>query len=145
MPRMPEFEIKAKPVTEAEQRSDVRSVWAEVTLDISANGNRRTIELTRAGGEALLQELHGALHPWAGHSIIDDLWKELLAVVGQLLAEFPNGMKDVKNTPEAGAYGELRGHARGLAYAIAVMRNPYKPNVDAVKREALDLVKGQEK
>lgn len=95
-----------------------------------------------------------APHPYAGMSVLDILWQDLddvmdllmeegapdkdslaselhltsaLAVARTLATEWYNTLRD---------WGELRGKAQGLAFAIAVLTNPYAANVPAVKVEA---------
>jgi hypothetical protein len=94
-------------------------------------------------------------HPNAGKSILDLLWEELdevmdllmeqgapdkdslaselhltsaLSVARQLATEWYSTLQE---------WGELRGQAQGLAYAIAVLTNPYAADVPTVKKEAL--------
>lgn len=96
-----------------------------------------------------------APHPYAGMSVLDIIWQELdevmdllmeqgapdkgtlaeelhltsaLSVARTLADEWYNTLKE---------WGELRGQAQGLAFAIAVLTNPYSVNVPAVKKEAM--------
>lgn len=96
-----------------------------------------------------------APHPYAGMSVLDILWQDLddvmdklmeegapeLSVLGsemgqtnslhgarELAAEWYNTLKE---------WGELRGQAQGLAFAIAIATNPYAGDVPAVKKEAM--------
>lgn len=75
----------------------------------------------------------------AGKSILEIIWEDLDAVYDQLVSE---GAPDLVglSASEADAalvsYGELRGQAQGLAYAIAVIQNPYDVDVPAVKKQA---------
>lgn len=62
----------------------------------------------------------------AGKSILELLWDELMTVLDRLMTE---------GTAED---GKDPGRAEGLAYAIAVMSNPYLPNVDSVREQAMD-------
>jgi len=79
-----------------------------------------------------------------GKSILETLWDELDAIVDRLQADGPPNrelwMK--RSTPEHIAdefqeYGEERGRAQGVAHAIAILTNPYAPNVDAIREEAM--------
>jgi hypothetical protein len=83
----------------------------------------------------------------AGRSLLEILWEELDAVLDRLAAD--GKPDDVPPVPKVGnqrplaawrdewmAYGEERGKAQSLAYAIAVITNPYKPDVPAIKRMA---------
>jgi hypothetical protein len=96
-----------------------------------------------------------APHPYAGMSVLDIMWQDLDDCMDQLMEQ---------GTPDGGAmyqefaqknsmgqartlrdewyaalkdWGELRGQAQGLAFAIAVLTNPYAANVPAVKKEAM--------
>lgn len=61
---------------------------------------------------------------FAGRSILEIIWEEMDAVYGRLMAG--DGAK---------AKGD-KGRAAGLAYAIAVIQNPYEVNVEAVRDQA---------
>lgn len=146
MPKMPQFEIKAHAVTAKESNSDGFSDWAEIRLDIQYGSHVRQLELTRAAGEEILRQLHKVLHPWAGHSVTETVQAELDAVVGRLL---DNGAPELRAVgtvaqKEWREHGEERGKAQGLAFALAYLRNPYKPNVDAIRKEAVARVRGEE-
>lgn len=71
-----------------------------------------------------------------GRSILEILWEALDLKMEQL------GEADAaeEGWDHAGweQYGMLRGKAAGLAYAIAVLQNPYEPNIDAVRNEAVE-------
>jgi len=64
----------------------------------------------------------------AGRSIIEILWEDLDKTVDKL--ESPGALR--------GARPVDIGRAQGLAYAIAVMYNPYAPDFNAVRDEAMD-------
>lgn len=107
-----------------------------------------------------------AQHPYAGMSVLDILWQDLDDVMDQLMSEGApsrssliqdftalgtrdkRGMRAALNTETANElggswydtlrdWGELRGKAQGLAFAIAILTNPYAANVPAVKKEAM--------
>jgi hypothetical protein len=96
-----------------------------------------------------------AQHPYAGMSVLDILWQDLDDAMDQLMSEgVPDKgslyveLGDKHSMQEAhdladewyGAlrdWGELRGKAQGLAFAIAILTNPYAANVPAVKKEAM--------
>jgi len=87
-------------------------------------------------------------NPHAGKSIIEIIWEDMDDTM-DLLKE--GGIPDSRLDPREGGwedhlkelmddmktYGEERGRAQGLAYALAVLTNPYAVNVDEIKREAL--------
>lgn len=60
----------------------------------------------------------------AGRSIIEMLWEEMDRVYGRLMAG-----------EGARAKGD-KGYARGLAYGLALMTNPYKVDVEAIRDAA---------
>ena len=126
MPRQPVFEIEAS-IPDANDRSLPN--WSDLTLTIARSPylhQREMLHLTRPAGEAIIEALHGALHPWAGRSIIDHLWEALDEAMEPLL----DGDGEPTDTQ--------RGYARGLATALAVMYNPLAPNVDAVRETAIE-------
>lgn len=140
MPRMPEIKVESHAVTANESNSALVADWVEVWLDVQANnGTTQRILLTRAAGEEILQQLHKVLHPWAGQSIKEAITTELDTVVGRLVSDD----KPHKDEPSHNwmLYGEERGQAQGLAFALAMINNPYKPNVPETKREAVERVK----
>lgn len=66
--------------------------------------------------------------PNAGRSILEMLWKELDFQLCKLMAL-------AYETQEQGS--AQQGHCLGLAKAIAIMTNPYDPDVDEIRREAM--------
>lgn len=154
MPKMPQFEVEARAITAAQSNSDAYPDWAEITLVLTSDDGRPgvKINLTRAAGEEILRTLHKVLHPWAGHSIKETIQEELDSVVGRLISdgrpaniEEAGNKKPIKQQQEDWKlYGEDRGQAQGLAYALAVIRNPYGPNVEAIRKEALERARDGE-
>jgi len=73
----------------------------------------------------------------AGRSIIEILWEYLDAEVEKVedMADIEDDGGDHADWHE---YGLAQGGAQALARAIAVMRNPYAPDVYAIKIEAMD-------
>lgn len=79
----------------------------------------------------------------AGKSILEMLWERLDAAYELLIAD---GEPDITRDDmpadyrawmdDAQRYGEQRGRCQGLAEAIAVLTNPYAPDLPAVKTEA---------
>lgn len=96
-----------------------------------------------------------APHPYAGMSVLDILWQELDDAMDLLMDQgAPEkeamGAEFGDNNTRAQAHGladewfgtlkewgELRGQAQGLAFAIAILTNPYAADVPAVKKEAM--------
>jgi hypothetical protein len=62
----------------------------------------------------------------SGKSLLELMWEELDAIVDRLLAE-----------AEA-EDGRDPGRAEGVAFCIALVTSPYAPNVDAVRRLAME-------
>lgn len=124
MPVQPDFEIEA-----AIPDADDRSVpdWSDLTLRIKREDShvQSQWDLTRAAGEAIIDALHGALHPWAGMSIIEHLWVRL-----------DEAMQSLMETDKPSK--QQQGYALGLATALATMYNPLDPNVDAVRETAME-------
>lgn len=86
-------------------------------------------------------------HVNAGKTLIEIIWEELDAVVDRLKTEGKPKLPSASRTQEQSwkdqaeqwqAYGEERGQAQGLAYALAVLTNPYNVDVDAIRSEALE-------
>lgn len=80
--------------------------------------------------------------PHAGRSLLEILWEELDAVMERLMTdEKPDfrgsGVPYEERYELIRAWGEERGQAQGLAYAIAVLTNPYAPSVPAIRQEAV--------
>lgn len=94
-------------------------------------------------------------HPYAGMSILEILWQDLDDVMDQLMeqgapdkqvmgSEFSdkNGRHEGHQLADEWygvlrEWGELRGQAQGVAFAIAILTNPYAADVPAVKKEAM--------
>lgn len=78
----------------------------------------------------------------AGLSVLDLLWLKLDDVVDALDEGEPVEYRETQAGKKAldvvRQWGELRGQAQGLAQAIAVLLNPYAPDVDAVRDQAMD-------
>jgi hypothetical protein len=103
MPTQPDFEIEAA-IPDANDRSV--PAWSDLTLRIKREDShvQSQWDLTRAAGEAMVEALHGALHPWAGMSIIEHIWAYLDEVMDELMVAPTEAMK---------------GQALGLAIALA--------------------------
>jgi len=61
-----------------------------------------------------------------GETILELMWRELMVVVDRLMTE-----QDAED-------GRDPGRAEGLAYAIAIMQNPYLPSWEAVRDQAME-------
>lgn len=67
----------------------------------------------------------------AGRSILEMLWEEMLNQYGKLVVM----MVDEVSTPTISELAGQKGVCLGIAKCIAIMTNPYAPDVDAVRRE----------
>jgi hypothetical protein len=78
-----------------------------------------------------------------GKSIIDLIWEQLLEKYEDLLVSMKNhevwrnrGIDpSEENVEDLGAY---KGHCLGLATALAILHNPYSPDVDAIRKECVE-------
>lgn len=61
-----------------------------------------------------------------GKSLHEMLWDELMTIVERLM------------TGQESEDGRDPGRAEGVAYAIAVFTNPYAPNLEAIREQAMD-------
>lgn len=61
-----------------------------------------------------------------GKTILECLWDEMDSIMDRLM------------TGQEAADGRDAGRAEGLAYAIAVMNNPYLPSIDQVRTQAVE-------
>lgn len=89
---------------------------------VELGATKRTVaaEMAEAAVDMCLPNLHPG--SCGGKSLLHRLWEELDTVVDRL-AEEPDNDID-------------RGGAQQLAYAIAIIQNPYKPSTPSVKKEA---------
>lgn len=88
-------------------------------------------------------------HSARGPSIIERLWAELDNIMDRLMSDgLPGeepyesqgydveGLQHVRDVWQA--YGEERGKAQGTAYALAMMTNPYKPDIEGIRATAVE-------
>lgn len=86
----------------------------------------------------------------AGPSLLELLWEDLDRVISILMTEdapsekppLPSAVNRKHPIPqwrdEWMAWGETRGQAQGLAFAIALIEQPYNPSVPGVKERAME-------
>lgn len=79
-----------------------------------------------------------------GPSIIDLIWEELLEATAEAIrtAKRAEMLGEGEGLTEA---MESRGVCLGLATALAIMINPYDPDVDEIRREVMRRHKGKTK
>jgi hypothetical protein len=125
MPVQPQFEVSAFVPGDADAMNGKASPWCDLILDVEQEGSgKRRMELTRAAGEAIIDAIHETIHPWAGKSSADTAWRELDFIMARLM--------------DGEAADEDRGRAQGLAYGLACMMNPFAPDVDLIREQALE-------
>jgi hypothetical protein len=84
-------------------------------------------EMVKGVGEELLASLSKALRPFSGYSIFDEIMMALDAVIDRLMA-----------SPDAEAEdGQDRGRAEAYTMALAIIRNPHKPDYPGEKNRQM--------
>lgn len=127
MPVQPDFDIEARIPTDQEARKSLAPVWCDLAIKVTEDGEpTRELFLTRAAGELLIDAVHEVMHPWSGITITEHIWRALDVVVAEL----------VDGTAQDDSFA--KGQALGLAHALACLRNPLDPPVDAIREEAMD-------
>lgn len=102
--------------------------WCELVLDLTDDEGTKRIHLRRHDGELIIEALHEVLHPHTNKSSpVGKLWEELDDTMDFLRAD---------DEPEE----EDRVRARTLAYAIALLEQPYaeEPDIAAVRERAVE-------
>lgn len=127
-------EIECVPLTDADHVAGGIPRWAEIRLDIERDGKLLQHYLTRHDGEAISLALLRAMHPTAGKSISGHLWEGLDQCMVNIMQ---GGLSDEDKAKE-------KGLALGLATAVALIRSPHKPDVDAVRKEAMQRYEATE-
>lgn len=86
----------------------------------------------------------------AGKSILEMLWDELMSEMEPLMSggEYhddsrPDGSRPMDLDLWTAHRARTRGVCQGLSAAIAIMMNPYAPNVDQVRAEAAERYENQ--
>lgn len=75
--------------------------------------------------------------------LFDDLWSELDTIVDHLMSEGEPSTTEGAYGAELGnpedwkEWGEWRGQAQGITFALARLKNPYKPDIEAIRAEAM--------
>lgn len=129
MPEQPEFQIGAL-VPDANDGSVPQWCDLVVTVERGSNLNaRHQLNLTRAAGEAIIDAIHEVIHPWSGRGMAEVAWRELDFIMARLM--------------DGEAADDDKGRAQGLAYGLACMMNPFTPDVDEVRAEAMERYESQ--
>jgi hypothetical protein len=100
--------------------------WAEIVVDVEREGKLLRHYFTRHDGEALVMSVLRGMHPQAGRPVVGFLWERL--------DDCMVGILDGEIEPDEKL--RFKGEALGLAFAIATIRRPHDPDVDAVRKEA---------
>lgn len=86
--------------------------------------------------------------PHTGRSLLEIFWQELDDIMDRLMEEDEPATENYWDGKSGGhdqkkfqedylEWAETRGQAQGVAYCIAVMTNPYTPDYDKVRDEAM--------
>lgn len=118
--------IETVALTDADHVAGGIPKWAEIRCDIQRQGKLLMHYLTRHDGEALVMSVLRAMHPNAGKPVSSHLWTRLDVCMDKILSG------ELDETEKA----KEQGMALGLATALALVRSPHDPNVNAVRKEA---------
>ena len=121
-------DVDAFALTDADHVAGDCPDWAEIVLRITRSKKQLDHYLRRHDGEAIILALLKVLHPNAGKSVSGNLWAEVDQAMVDLL-DGDLGKEDRLKT---------QGFALGLSTAIALIRHPANPDVDAVRKEAME-------
>lgn len=119
-------DVSCVALTDADHVAGGIPKWSELRLDIEREGKLLNHYLTRHDGEAISLALLRAMHPNAGKSISGLLWERLDEIMTGLMEKLYEGDE----------LPRMQGEALGLATAVALIRSPHAPDVDAVRKEA---------
>lgn len=93
-----------------------------VELNVNSTTKKRMVAVAERIVDVCLPQLHP--HSCAGKSIQELMWDELMAVYERLV------------TGAEAADGRDPGRAEGMAAMLAIVQNPYKPNIDLIREQA---------
>jgi hypothetical protein len=120
---------KETPATATQQRT--------IQAGVRHSGGRASIEtpeLLPEAANALADALRAAYvqagsYDCGGETIMDLIWREMMVVTDRLI-----GIQDSGEEPDPDDVGA----ARSLAWVLAVMQNPYLPDVESVRAQVMN-------
>lgn len=125
-PKFDEWRISGGPVAQRSVKTGKVRVHPTLTgdpIDFTDRGTlHETIEVMRAAYSG------AGTHTCAGKSLYELVWEELDQVVERIMAGDGGEAAD----------GRDPGRAEGLAIALAIFKNPYLPNWQAIRDEAME-------
>lgn len=120
----------------AVEAKDTANGQRTIRAGASADGTRfaETPALLPEAANALADALRAAYvqagsSDCGGETIMELIWREMLVVTDRIIG--------VQESGEEPFHGDL-GEARALAWVLAVMQNPYLPNVDSVREQVME-------
>jgi len=136
MPEQPYFSAEAHCNGTIDQDTGKVPQWCDLTVTIEhgdqADSNWAvrnedgsvTLFMTRAAGQVVIDVIYETLHPYSGRSIQEVMRRQLDEVVERLMTgKAEDGDKFL---------------ARGMAMAMACLRNPLNPDWEAIRDDAVD-------
>jgi hypothetical protein len=116
---------KETPATSTKRRTIQAGLWA------NENTNVETPSMLPEAANALADCLRAAYvqagsSDCGGQTIMELIWNEMMVVTDRLISD------------GEGAEPDDIGAARSLAWVLAVMQNPYLPNVDSVREQVME-------
>lgn len=125
-------ECEVIPVTDADHIAQSVPPWAEIVLKLKreARGQERNIVLRRSDAELIIECFREVLHP-DSQGLLDKLWCKLDEAFANL--------KTLGQGPEL---KKAQAYCLGLAEAVALIINPYAPDLDAVRAECVARFNG---
>lgn len=114
-------EVNAEGYIEPTSELDVRHLRIALARYVHPKDIKRALaRLTKING---FRPIRPASQVCGGKSLFEMLWEELDVIVERIMAEAADE-HDV-------------GKAQGVAFAIATIQNPYRPNIESVRAEAM--------
>jgi hypothetical protein len=101
---------------------------------IARERNRAMAELVNGDVRKALGEARPSCN---GKSIIDLIWEQLLEAYDDLLEVQPLAERTTDIRAQAALWHQ-KGACLGLATALAILHNPYSPDIDAIRKECVE-------